>query len=524
MKFRKAAASLLAVSMAAMMPVSANAAIIGADTDAPNTTKTDETIVVTLASEPAYLWGAPKGETANETQIISSALYDTLVKTDKATGEVLPNLATAWEWVDGTHCKYTLRDDVMMKDGTPLCAEDVAYTVGVWMECSPNSDTGRFLAGAEVVDDQTVIVEYNVEAPDLVSMMSWSNFGIVCEADVEAAGGLEQAAVNPVIGSGKYNFVEWKTGQYVTLERNDNYWNPDYTGYFKTITIKFTNDAAAREMAVESGDSNCAVDMPVVQAAAYAGNEAVNIPVYDFGQVTHLWMNMTEGRATADQKVREAIAKAINYDALAAVGTANIGSKALGYFSSNSPYYTEMYSAEEKVQDIEGAKALLAEAGYENGLTLEIIGTQDSTPTYTVLQANLAEAGITLNINTMDTPSFVMASAIEANFDLVVVGEWVPNRNPSMFVFFDEDAAFCIGGPRAHDGVLEGTDDLVEAIIAESDEAKAKEMIDQLMTTVKEGAVECDLYPELKAAVVSSDIKGFGTIERGFVDITCMYK
>jgi MarR-like DNA-binding transcriptional regulator SgrR of sgrS sRNA len=60
-----------------------------------------------------------------EIVIISAALQDTLVKVDRATGEqLLPNLATDWEWVDGTHCRFTLRDDVTMSDGTPLVAED----------------------------------------------------------------------------------------------------------------------------------------------------------------------------------------------------------------------------------------------------------------------------------------------------------------------------------------------------------------------------------------------------------------
>lgn len=522
MKFKKFAALVLAASMAASMSICANAEIIGADADAPNTQTTDETIKITVASEPSTLWGAAAGQVENEAQFVMSALLDTLVKTDKTTGEVLPNLATAWEWVDDTHCKFTLRDDVTMTDGTPLVADDVVYTVGVWTEYSANTDTGRFIVGAAADDEHTVTIEYTQKAPDLLSMMSWSNFGIVSEDEVNAAGGLEAVQKSPVIGSGKYRFVEWQQGQSITLERNDNYWNPDYKGYFKTIVMTFTNDAAAREMAVESGDSQVAVDMPVIQAATYAGNENVNVVVYDFGQVSHLWYNMSEGHPTADLKVRQAIDKCLNFDALAQVGTAGTGAPALGYLSPTSPYYNETYTAEERAVDVEGAKALLEEAGYGDGLDLTILGMQDSVPTYTVIQENLRAAGINLTLNTPDTAQFV-GDANGGNYDLIVVGEWVPNRNPSVFVFLDQESidTFCIGGPKVTTPEI---DSLIADIIAEEDQDAAKEKIAQLEQTMKENMIQSNLYPEMKSSVIAKDLKGYGTIERGFIDITSLYK
>jgi len=523
MKLRKLAAILLSAIMVVSMASIASADIIGADVDAPNTTKTDETLVVTLASEPSTLWGSGAGQVENEAQIIISATQDTLVNVDKTTGEILPRLATAWEWVDSTHCKFTLRDDVTMTDGSPLVADDVVYSVGVWTEFSANNDTGRYLVGAEAVDEHTVVIEFVQECPDLVSMMCWSNFGIVSQDEVEALGGVEAACKNPVMGSGRYIFKEWVSGQSVTLERNENYWDPDYAGYFKTIVVKFTNDPAAREMAIESGDSQVAADMPVIQATAYQGSPNVNVVIYDFGQVTHLWYNMTEGRATADQKVRQAIEKAINYEALAMVGTGGQGTQALGYLSPASPYYHEIYTPEERALDIEGAKALLAEAGYPDGLTLEILGLQDSVPTYTVIQENLRAIGITLNINTPDTASFV-GDAFGGNYDLIVVGEWIPNRNPSAYVFVSEAqiaSGFVIGGPKVTTPELEA---LRQQIIKEPDNATASGYMEELETILKNDTITTNLYPELKAAVVAKDLKGFGTIERGFMDITTLYK
>lgn len=522
MKFKKFAATILAASMIASMGICANAEIMDANQDAPNTEVTDETLKIVFANEPATIWGAPAAQVETEAQYIAGALMDSLVKVDKTTGEILPCLATSWEWVDDTHCKFTLRDDVTMSDGTPLVADDVVYTVGVWTEYSASNDTGRFVVGAVADDEHTVTIEYNVAAPDLLTFMSFTNFGIVSEDEVNAAGGLEAAVTNPVIGSGKYRFVSWERGQSITLERNDNYWDPEWKGYFKTIQISFTNDAAAREMAVESGDADVALDMPVIQAATYAGSDNVNVVAFTFGQNMHLWFNMTEGHPTADIKVRQAILKALNYEALAQVGTAGTAPMALGYAPEGSLYYNETYTAEERAMDIEGAKALMEEAGYGDGLELSILGTQDSVPTYTVIQENLRAIGINVTINTPDVAQFV-GDANGGNYDLINVGDYIENRNPGILPFVDQESidTFVIGGPKVTTPEMDG---LVSEIVAEQDPEVAKEKLGELEQIFKENAIEMDLYPEMKSAVTSKDIKGFGTMERGFVNLTTLYK
>lgn len=497
----------------------------GANEDPANTNTSDETLKVILASEPSSLWGAPSAKTENESQIINAALLDTLVLVDHATGDVVPNLATAWEWVDGTHCKFTLRDDVTMTDGTPLVADDVVYTVGIWTQYSPSNDTGRFVAGAVADDEHTVTIEFNVEAPDLLAMMAWSNFGIVSEDEVNAAGGLEKIESNPVMGSGKYKFVEWKSGQYIKLERNDNYWNKDWKGYFKDIQITFTSDAAARAMAVQSGDADIAYDMPVAQAAPFIGNPDVGTIVYSFGQVAHLWYNMGKNaKATKEAKVREAIDKALDFNALAGVGTAGLAQPVLGYFPEDGKYYNQTYTEEERAVDIEGAKALMEEAGYGSGVDLKILGTQEATPLYTVIQENLRAIGINLTIDTPDVPTFVQQAFGDGDYDLIMVGELTDARYPTLLPFLVKaniESGFVIGGPK---WTTDEIDAAITEAIKETDEAKAKEELGALEQTMKEQFIVSNLYPELKSSVINKDLKGYTTRERGFMDLTNFYK
>ena len=84
--------------------------------------------------------------------------------------------------------------------------------------------------------------------------------------------------------------------------------------------------------------------MPESQAATYKENDSVNTTIYDFGQTTHLWYNMGDNAgATKDEKVREAIDKALDFDAIAQVGTAGFGESSLSYLDPCCDYYTENY-------------------------------------------------------------------------------------------------------------------------------------------------------------------------------------
>ncbi len=526
MKLKKVLAVGLAAGMMLSTSVFADGEAAAINQDAPNTEVTEETLNVALPSEPSTIWQGGTGKTENEASIISGAIFDTLLRQDQNTGELLPNLATEWEWVDDTHCKFTLRDDVTMTDGTPLVAEDVVYTIGVHAEKSANTDYGRYFDAATTTadDEHTVTIGFTTKAPDLLTMMSWTAMGIVSEDEVEALGGIEAAASKPSMGCGKYIFKEWNSGQSVLLERNDSYWNPEWKGYFKEIRVTFVNDAASRVMAVEAGDTDVAYELPVNQAATYVGNDRLSTYLYTFGQVSHLFFNMGDkANSTKDLKVRQAIDLALNYDAVAAVGTGGYGPAALGYFDSTSAYYTETYTAEERAQDIEKAKELLAEAGYESGLEISTIALQNEVNVLTVVQACLAQAGITLNINTVDTAQYV-EMAFGGDYDIIMVGEYTAARFPTLFTFFQKgpiESGFVIGGDKYTTDELDAA---IQEAIEEADEAKAKEELSAIEQTFKADVLVVNLYPQMQSMVTGSALKGATTRERSYVDITNFYR
>jgi len=193
-----------------------------------------------------------------------------------------------------------------------------------------------------------------------------------------------------------------------------------------------------------------------------------------------------------------------------------------GYFPEESKYYNEIFTKEERAQDIEGAKALLAEAGYADGLDLTIVGMQDQSPVFVVIQECLRQAGINLTINIVDTPQFVEQSN-GGTYDLIHVGDLVDARYPAIMTFFRQMFidTFCIGGSKWTTPEIE---EGVQAFIEETDEAKAKEIAKGLEETWKAEMMFSNTYPEMHAALTAADVKGYNTVERGFVDITGFYK
>ena len=492
------------------------------NTETGNTVKSDETLVVQMGSYPSYFWhpGMEGQNGTNEEQVINAAFLDRLVDYDEAANTVVPMLAESWEQ-NGAEFTFHLRSGVKMTDGSELCADDVVYTVNVWKTNSASNDTGKYIVDVAKVDDLTVTITFNSDAPDIIKMLTWANYGIVSEDEVNALGGLEASAQNPVMGSGRYRFKEAKSGEYVILERNEDYWDPNYVGYFKTIKFTFVNDPNAMVSAVMSGDAQCAFDLPVAQSKTFAENPSVRVYLYSNGEVEHLFFNHGEGHPTSDLRVRQAIAKALNYQAIATVATAGFGDVALSYAAKGASYYSAGWTMEELTPDIAGAKALLAEAGYDesNPLKLTTVTLPDLMDVYVVMQANLREAGIELEIQQMDMGGFVPAMLFDKSFDIVAVGDSISFRTPQLPQFVSPGIVF--GGPNA---VLEDHIAILNKLMLATDDAAAKAALEEYNAQLKQDFMCVNLYEALRSSIVGADIKGFAIRERGYIDVTTLFK
>lgn len=404
------AAGVLAVSLltgcSGNTPTDSSSKNTEAVTGVPEETKlaegnSEDTLTIALALEPNTLMPAPNS--AKEGGMVIDCMCETLFKWDPKTGEVLPNLGS-FEWIDDSHFRVTLKEGIYFQNGDELTADDVLYTFEVNNKLSPGRLSTINLDAATIEDDYNLIFEVNgtwVQAPE-----KWvqDDMVIMSKKTLEAMGGADNTALYPKegYGTGKYIFKEWVSGQYILLERNDNYWNKEDLPYYKYMKFIFVNDSAARAMAVESGDANVGSDLPTTQAAIYEGNTNIDVHYLDTEMTGVLFMN-TQNKYLANEKVREAIYNLVDVNALNQLAA---NGKGVSCQTTISPY-SIVYDADhtERVVDVEKAKALLAESGFGDGITLEltVMATQQSAAE--IVQENLRQAGITVNVTINETPT-----------------------------------------------------------------------------------------------------------------------
>ena len=172
--------------------------------------------------------------------------------------EFEPRIVTEWEDVDGG-TELTLRDDVVFHDGTEMTASDVVYsfTRQIDPEFGITSDQAAGLGsidGAEVIDDTTVLVQYEV-APSLAEF-EYANYGRVVPEDFfEERGhpitGDDETYFN---GTGPYEVVEYEPDVELVMEPFDDYWGDP--GVFESVTWNEDGESSGRVSALQTGESH----------------------------------------------------------------------------------------------------------------------------------------------------------------------------------------------------------------------------------------------------------------------------
>jgi peptide/nickel transport system substrate-binding protein len=297
--------------------------------------------------------------------------FDGLLQRPAPEGRLAPALATEWSRVDALTWEFKLRKGVTFHNGNPFTAEDVKFT----FERMKDPEFSKFLniansiAAIETPDDHTVIFKTEKPVPWFAETMH-QNFIVDKESSLERDSG--DYNTRP-IGTGAYKFVEWVKGSYIKMEANPDYWEgaPD----FKTVEIKPITEDATRFAAIATRQAHILSGVPVPMIEQIKKNPAIEVVSRPARRAIYMDIGNKPGTPFADVRVRKAIAMAINEDEIVstvmrgqATPAAQIPDPAtIGYDPSLTrlPY------------DPEQARALLSEAGYENGFEITIAGPND---------------------------------------------------------------------------------------------------------------------------------------------------
>ena len=327
---------------------------------------------------------------------------------------------------DGLTYSFTLRDDVKFCDGTPLTSADVeaTFTRMFTLPESVQTDFTTCIKGAQdILDGKTdklegihVIDDYNFEIvleepfAGFLSVLATPTCCIMSKANLETAGDDFGVVPEKTIGSGPYMVTEWKTNDSLTLVRNPEYWGEPASA--ATVVYKVYPEPASMNMAFQNGDIDILdcdfIDAAIVQSVYETAYADQIVMANRLG--TYMIILNADVEPLSDVRVRKALQMAINRQGILDQIYGGNGVLVDGIYPAGSIGFTEENQGW-LAYDPEGAKALLAEAGYENGFDLEIaVNTSASANMNNMLQIfeqNLKEIGVNASMVNYDEAEYL---------------------------------------------------------------------------------------------------------------------
>lgn len=342
---------------------------------------------------------------SNIDQTVAMPIFSGLVIENPNTGEVELDLATSLEQSDdGLQVHFALREGVQCHRGLgELTASDVKFSFERFLDPdnpSPYADDWQTLDHVEVIDDYHGTIHFSEPfAPLWTSTLPRLSGAVVCEAHVEQVG-FDAFGTDPV-GSGPYEFVSWSPDQQIILKRNDAYYGD--TPEWDEIRFVIIKDEQAAEIAIESGSVDV-TRIPLSSVFMYEHHPTIEVD--SSPGLSYSWIGMNvEHPKLADVRVREAITLAIDVPSILLVAYEGQAERAHGMIAPG--LLGALDPADAPQRNVERARELLAEAGAEGlSLRIDLADTSEYRIWAEIAQQNLAEVGIDLAINPMDTGSF----------------------------------------------------------------------------------------------------------------------
>ncbi len=333
----------------------------------------------------------------------------------------IPMLAESWETKDNQTWTFHLRKNAKFHDGTPVTAEDVAFTLKYLPASDPAweyEDTD--CDDIQVIDDHTIqftltakhggdyppvfwtpILPKHIWEPYKDDMHSYDNAGAV--------------------GSGPFKLKEFKADQYIWLERNEDYWGNKPGA--QTVVLKTYGSAEARNLALKKGEIDMIGYNGIDPLSLSSFKDTQNIEVKIDPGITIDWLsfNLHKKNAITDINVRKAIMYGIDIDRIISIAYLGYAEPADSFMYKELPDHNP--DLPQFTYNIEKAKAILAEAGYRDtdadgtlndpetgeNLVFELLGPSDWTQEVkmiTLIKEQMSDIGISIKPKIVDLDTF----------------------------------------------------------------------------------------------------------------------
>lgn len=296
----------------------------------------------------------------------TTQIVESLFRLDPETGEPRPHLATGWERLDDLTVQLSLRQGVTFSNGEPFDAEAAKFSLETLAATPVQAVALGSVSHVDIVDAHTVNVVTSEPFPLLVLSLAL-NGHVVPPAYYQEVG--EDGFAAHPIGTGPFMFESRVAGQSITLVRNDGYWNG--VPAFERLEYRPIPEDTSRIAALLAGEIDIATNVPASQFNRLSNAQGVApLSVVGFSAKLAL-LDALPGSPLEDARVRQAINLAVDketllevlYDGHGSLSTCQLGTPAFfGFNPQLQPY----------AYDPDQARALLAEAGYPNGLSIDL--------------------------------------------------------------------------------------------------------------------------------------------------------
>jgi len=386
----------------------------------PKKVPTGGTVNWAIEVDPGNI--APFGQTAIYPYLATEVMYESLLTWDPKLN-IVPALATGYTVVSPTRIDWDLRKGVKWQDGSPFTSADVVYSFQQQLN-PPLPGTSAVLGQVPGIAGVTALgpnkVRMDLKAPDarVYGYIAWNRYSSIVPNNL-------YQNVNPQvtgIGTGPFKIQgQFTSNVGVSYVKNPNYWRPGLP-YLDGINYKIITDEQARIAALEAGTLDGANISPS-NALAINGRPGLNVFHNLTAAFRELQMTIKQGdnKPWADVRVRQAVNLAINRQNIIDKIYSGYG-KFTGHVAAGYGQWTlsddELHSTYEKM-DLPTAKKLMQQAGQSGGFSVNM--TTFATPLEftqiaALMQADLAQIGITLNIVPQDPVTFA-ANNSAGNFD-----------------------------------------------------------------------------------------------------------
>ena len=358
---------------------------------------------------------------------VLNAVYDYLVDVD-VDNEVVPRLASEWTITDdGLTYVFTLASGVSFHDGSPLTAADVVWTFDRLRDAElelPTADLYANVVSIEATGALEVTFTLAEVNPDFLYDLS-DNHALVVQAGAEGLGSVFN-------GTGPFVVDSYSVGDRMRLSANPDYFMPGKPGV-ETLELIFFSDQVAGVDALRGGQVDLVMRMPTPLFLTLEGQPNLQTQVVATNAFDLVRLRSDRGPG-ADPRVQQALKLALDVESI-------IGAVTLGYgtASNNSPigplygrWHDETLAA--PAQDVERARALLAEAGYGDGLSFDLHtpDSGDRPALASVLQDQWAAIGVDVNV-IVEPESVYYGDDGWLEVDLGITG-WGSRPVPSFFL------------------------------------------------------------------------------------------